>query len=89
MPDEGEIWIGDTNIARLGPRALRPFRSRVQMVFQDPATAMNPRFSAAEVIGEPLLVQGHTSPEQRQESVRSLMAEVGLRPEWAGDKNTD
>jgi ABC-type glutathione transport system ATPase component len=81
-PDEGQIWIGDTNIAPLRPRDLRPFRSRMQMIFQDAATAINPRFSAEEVIGEPLLFQEHVDHKQRLENVRQLMKEVGLRPEW-------
>jgi peptide/nickel transport system ATP-binding protein len=55
-PDAGEVWIDGTDIAQLGTRELRPFRSMVQMIFQDAATSMNPRFSAAEVIEEPLLL---------------------------------
>src|SRR5690349_10160648 len=49
-PDGGEIWIAGSEIAQLGPRGLLPFRSTIQMVFQDPATAMNPRMSAAQIV---------------------------------------
>lgn len=83
VPDEGEIWIGDTNIARLKARDLKTFRSRIQMIFQDAATAINPRFSASEVIEEPLLFQEHVTRADRQEIVQQLMREVGLRPDWA------
>ncbi|HVO62602.1 MAG TPA: dipeptide/oligopeptide/nickel ABC transporter ATP-binding protein, partial [Terriglobales bacterium] len=82
-PDEGEIWIGDTNIARLPPSVLRPFRSRIQMIFQDAASAINPRFTAQQVVEEPLLFQEHTKRKQLRHIVGQLMRELGLRPEWA------
>ena len=89
MPDEGEIWIGDTNIARLRPLDLRPFRRRIQMIFQDAATAINPRFSAQDAIGEALLFQAHVNDEQRREIVEQLLKEVGLRMEWAARRAHD
>src|ERR1700726_385203 len=55
-PDSGQILIQGSDIAQLGWHELAPFRSGIQMVFQDPVTAMNPRFSALEVIEEPLLI---------------------------------
>src|ERR1700751_4128287 len=51
-PDGGEIWLDGTDIARLPQPALRPFRTEMQMIFQDAVTSMNPRFSAAEIIEE-------------------------------------
>src|ERR1051325_10449308 len=48
-PDAGEIWLDGAEISQLGSRELVPFRTKIQMVFQDPATAMNPRMSAAEI----------------------------------------
>jgi ABC-type glutathione transport system ATPase component len=89
LPDEGEIWIGDQNLARFQPRDLGPFRSRLQMIFQDAATATNPRFSAEEVIAEPLLFQRDYKRNQRRETVQELMREVGLRPEWSGRRAHD
>jgi peptide/nickel transport system ATP-binding protein len=53
------------------------------MVFQDPTTAMNPRFSAAEVLEEPMLIAGLGDKTRRRERVRALMAEVGLSPDAA------
>lgn len=86
-PDSGQILIEGTDIAQLHSRELAPFRSRIQMVFQDAATAMNPRFSALQVIEEPLRI--HATGEQvgsdrpnRREIVRSLMIEVGISPDW-------
>jgi peptide/nickel transport system ATP-binding protein len=86
-PDSGNILIEGTDIAQLHPRELVPFRSRIQMVFQDAVTSMNPRFSALEVIEEPMIInrqrdQAGRTRQDRRDLVRSLMAEVGLSPDW-------
>jgi ABC-type glutathione transport system ATPase component len=86
-PDSGRILIQGTDIAQLESRNLVPFRSAIQMVFQDAVTAMNPRFSAFEVIEEPLLLQqnnekGSPNRQSRRELVRGLMEEVGISPDW-------
>jgi ABC-type glutathione transport system ATPase component len=88
-PDAGEIWADNTNIARLGSRALAPFRRKIQMVFQDPATSMNPRMSAAEVIEEPLVVQHLGNSEERRYRVAQLMNEVHLSPAWLDRRTRD
>jgi ABC-type glutathione transport system ATPase component len=86
-PDSGQILIEGIDIAQLHPRDLLPFRSGIQMVFQDAVTSMNPRFSAMEVIEEPLVIsgskgQGGHNRQRRHDLVCSLMAEVGLSPDW-------
>ena len=85
-PDSGEIWLGEAEISQLSSRGLRQFRSDIQMIFQDPSTAMNPAFSAAEAIEEPLLIQQRGNTEQRRQRVMELMDEVGLSSTWA-DRN--
>jgi peptide/nickel transport system ATP-binding protein len=82
-PDSGEIWFDEQEISRLGQRELAAFRPRVQMVFQDSAGALNPRFTAAEVIAEPLEIQQQASGEKLRRQVCELMEEVGLSPDWA------
>lgn len=82
-PDAGQVWLGGTDISRLGNRDLRQFRTEIQMIFQDAVTAMNPRFSAAQIIEEPLLVQRRGSAEERRKRAQGLMDEVGLSPNWA------
>jgi ABC-type glutathione transport system ATPase component len=92
-PDSGQILIQGTDIAQLDSRNLAPFRSGIQMVFQDAVTSMNPRFSALEVIDEPLLiraqgarggqrVKGGRNRQNRRDLARDLMVEVGLSPDW-------
>jgi peptide/nickel transport system ATP-binding protein len=80
-PDAGQVFLAGTDIAMLRSRELRPFRSKIQMVFQDPTTAMNPRFSAAEVVEEPMLIAGLGDKARRRERIRGLMAEAGLSPD--------
>lgn len=80
-PNSGQIWLHGTDIAQLGRRALLPFRTQIQMIFQDAATSMNSRFSAAEVIEEPLLIQGIGRVE-REHRAETIMKEVALSPDW-------
>jgi ABC-type glutathione transport system ATPase component len=80
-PESGQIWIGGTDIANLTSYELLPFRSDIQMVFQDSVTSMNPRFSAEEVVEEPLLIR-RQDERRRREAVRICLNEVGLSPDW-------
>jgi peptide/nickel transport system ATP-binding protein len=82
-PDRGEIWIGDTDIASMSQESLIPWRNQVQMIFQDAVTAMNPRFTAGEVLEEPLVV-ARMEPESRRERARTLALSVGISEEWLG-----
>lgn len=82
-PDSGQIWIGEHDIAHLSSRELPPLRTQTQMIFQDAVTSMNPRFTAAEVVEEPLLIQGQDGPRRRNAAL-GILAEVGLPREWAG-----
>jgi ABC-type glutathione transport system ATPase component len=86
-PDSGRILIQGTDIAQFHWRDLLPFRASIQIVFQDAVTSMNPRFSALEVIEEPLLIQrqrsqGEYTSQNRRDLVRTLMEEVGITPDW-------
>ena len=82
-PDAGEIWVGGTDIARLRHRELLPFRAEIQMIFQDSITSMNSRFSAAQIIEEPMLIQQQGSKTERRSRVEELMSEVGVSPDSA------
>lgn len=88
-PDAGEIWINSREIASLSQRDLFPVRADVQMIFQDPATSMNPRMSAVEVIAEPLVLQKRGTRDERRTRVAELMKEVGVFPDWMDRRVTD
>ena len=87
-PDAGRICISGTDIAQLGAKDLLPFRGKIQMIFQDAATAVNPRFSARQAIEEPLLIRGCDRSERR-ETAQELMEQVGLAPDWLDRRMTD
>jgi oligopeptide/dipeptide ABC transporter ATP-binding protein len=79
----GSIDIEGNEIVGASRAALRDMRARVQMVFQDPATSLNPRMTIGDAIGEPLLVRGLASGDALRTRVAALLEEVGLRPEHA------
>src|SRR5438445_6190104 len=60
---------------------LRPLRSEMQMIFQDPYASLNPRMTLLDIVSEPLEVHGVTNRRQRVERVAELLRLVGLRPE--------
>jgi ABC-type glutathione transport system ATPase component len=82
-PDKGEIWFEGEEISRRRRRDLASLRPKIQMVFQDSAGALNPRFSAAEIIAEPLEIQRRYDGDKLRRRACELMEEVGLLPEWA------
>lgn len=77
-PTAGAIFYNGTDIFSLGDERLKAYRRRVQMIFQDPFSSLNPRQTATEIIGEPLLVHGKYNYKQREKKVAELMSVVGL-----------
>jgi peptide/nickel transport system ATP-binding protein len=61
---------------------LRPLRSQMQMIFQDPFSSLNPRMTLFDIIGEPLLLNGIKNRQERLERVAELLHVVELRPEY-------
>lgn len=87
--DEGEIWLGNTEISRLRSRDLRPIRSKIQMIFQDPILSMNQRMSALQVIAEPLLIQQRGTRQERRERAAQVMRDVGLSSDFLDRRITE
>jgi len=77
-PTSGEIKLGGTDYAKLNEKALRPTRSRVQMVFQDPYGSLDPHLTAQEIVGEPLRQRGVSSKAERAKEAARLIDLVGL-----------
>jgi len=74
----GKIVFDGQDISNLGEAALRPLRRRMQMVFQDPFSSLNPRHSVGRMIGEPMRVHGLASRRAANARVRELLQIVGL-----------
>jgi len=79
----GRIWYKDTELTGLNPKAMRPFRSEMQIIFQDPWSSLNPRLTVRAIIAEGLRGHNDLSKAQKQERILEMMAKVGLRPEHA------
>lgn len=78
-PDSGEVLLQGKPEEEKKPGVRRP----VQMIFQDAATSLNPRFTARQVIAEPLEIARWKTDAERTVRALALMEEVGLNPEWA------
>jgi peptide/nickel transport system ATP-binding protein len=81
-PSAGTIELAGTNLAALSGKELFPMRREVQLIFQDPSSALNPRLTACEIIAEPLLIQRDGTKSQQRERALQLMQQVGLDPAW-------
>ena len=79
-PTSGSIKVEGREIMGLSKSELRPYRRQMQIIFQDPFSSLNPRMTAGDIVGEPLLVHGVANAKERQEQVSALFARVGLRP---------
>jgi oligopeptide/dipeptide ABC transporter ATP-binding protein len=84
-PTAGRIVLNGTDITALDRRQLRPLRRRMQIIFQDPFSSLDPRRSAGDAVAEPLAVHGIGDARERAERVVRLFERVGLRPEQAGN----
>jgi len=83
-PTEGEILYRGQDIVTMSRKELLNFRRRVQVIFQDPYSSLNPRMTVAEIIGEGWRIHHGLVPKERwDERVRELMERVGLDPDFA------
>jgi oligopeptide/dipeptide ABC transporter ATP-binding protein len=80
-PSSGRIFFEGRDLLDLRGRRLRKARRQIQVVFQNPRAALDPRMTAAEIVGEGLVVQGGLSKAQRRREVEELLKAVGLRLE--------
>jgi len=78
---EGSIAYQETELQGLDRKAMLPYRSKMQVVFQDPFSALNPRMSVAQVIGEGLRVHQTLTEQEIDQRICDVMTEVDLDPE--------
>ncbi|MFQ0973750.1 microcin C ABC transporter ATP-binding protein YejF [Gilliamella sp. CG35] len=80
IKSDGDILFDGHHIDHLTAKKLLPFRSRIQVVFQDPFSSLNPRFNVEQIISEGLLTHKKLSKSEREQAVIDIMLEVGLDP---------
>ena len=78
QPTAGQILLDGKDIAPLSEKEVLPYRSRMQMIFQDPYASLNPRMTVASIVGEPLRYQGMNAKDI-DDRVRELVECVGLK----------
>ena len=80
-PTAGRIVLAGEDVTALKPGAMWTHRRRIQTIFQDPYSSMNPRLPSGTIVGEPLENFGIARGKARDEQVAQLFRRVGLRPE--------
>ncbi len=82
-PTAGNFTFGDeqVDLAKLTSQQMRPFRRRIQMIFQDPQSSLNPRMTVANIISEPLRVNRTVTRNELQDKIVELLESVGLTPQ--------
>jgi peptide/nickel transport system ATP-binding protein len=86
-PSSGEVLFrratGDVvDVARLDARELKALRRHAQMIFQDPYSSLNPRWTLLQIVGEPLVAHDVAHGRELEDRVADLLRRVGLRPEF-------
>src|SRR6266581_9283949 len=82
-PTSGRIWFEGRNVAALDEKELRAVRPQIQLVFQDPASSLNPRFTALEIVTEPLLVKRKWGTREMRERALALLERIGVSRDMA------
>jgi ABC-type oligopeptide transport system ATPase subunit len=77
-PSAGQILIDGTDVTRLGHAALKPYRRKMQVVFQDSYSALDPMMTLQRIITEPLHIHGIGTPAEQTEQALTLLDRVGL-----------
>ena len=86
-PTAGEVWYrkrdGErVDIARISQQEMKPLRRELRMIFQDPYSSLNPRFTVKDIIGEPLVIHGVIRGREMEDRIAELMLAVGLDPDY-------
>ena len=77
-PTAGDVIFEGTNITKYSQRQLRPLRKKIQMVFQDPYSSLNPRMPVGSLVAEPLVIHSIGKRSERRDRVAELLEAVGL-----------
>lgn len=79
-PTSGQMVFEGQDITKMSERDLKPLRKKMQIIFQDPYSSLNPRMMVSDIIGEPIALQHNCTRKERLDRVRELMDLCGLDP---------
>jgi len=85
-PTRGSVRLGEYELTSLKGEALRRTRPRLQMIFQDPISSLNPRRTVSQIVEEPLNIWGIGTAEERRAKVEEVLSSVGIDPEAAAER---
>ena len=85
-PTRGEVTLDGTDLCSLRGEQLRNTRPRLQMIFQDPISSLNPRRTVMQIVEEPLNIWKIGTPEERRLKVNEVLSAVGIDPEAAAER---
>ena len=80
-PSGGTIRLEGRDITNLRPREMRPVRRKLQIVFQDPYSSLNPRMNAGDIVAEPMVIHNRAGKGNLKHRVAGMFERVGLRPD--------
>ena len=80
-PTDGTIFFDGQDVSVLEKEKLRHLREKMQIIFQDPFSSLNPRYTVAQLVREPLIIHRQGDSESQKERVLTLIKEVGLKEE--------
>lgn len=81
-PTAGEIRWEGVELLSLGRKELLPVRRQIQIIFQDPASVLNPGLTAGEIIAEPMVIHGQGTRQEQRHRALQWMEKVGLPAKW-------
>lgn len=82
-PTAGKVEFEGKDVISMSKQTMREMRREMQIVFQDPYASLNPRYSIAQTLMEPMTIHNLHTPDTRMERVRTLLNRVGLDPDYA------
>ncbi|MFX0195156.1 MAG: ABC transporter ATP-binding protein [Candidatus Hodarchaeota archaeon] len=82
-PTSGKIYFEGRDILSMNQKEMKEIRRKMQIIFQDPYSSLNPKLKVGDIIGEPLIIHNTCSRYERRDIVRYLSEKVGLSPEYA------
>jgi peptide/nickel transport system ATP-binding protein len=85
-PTSGSIVLEGTDLARLETSDVRSFRPRMQMIFQDPKSSLNPRRKIIDIVTEPLKIWNVGTKESQVAKAREVLSNVGIDPDQLGNR---
>jgi peptide/nickel transport system ATP-binding protein len=85
QPTSGQVLFRHdgavTDLTQLHRKQLKPLRTQMQMIFQDPFSSLNPRMTVRDIVGEPLVIHNHAKGAELEDRVAGMLQRVGLKPE--------